>query len=398
MHDGSHRERLRPSASVRPRSPSIDGPATRAVTGATSIVREMRNAIKIIVVAMITVLVTASPAAAHGAAGATASNFRTTITNVQPSLDNISIEVKEHGDRLQLKNKTGAEVIVLGYQSEPYLKITQTGIFENRLSPAVYTNANRFGNAEPPSFADATKPPEWHKISNGNVAVWHDHRAHWMSKTPPPIVEGDRSTSHVVIPQFTVPLLVNGKPASVEGKVEWFPPAPKWKWGMVALVAATVVAAVAVFGNKTAAIAVGISALVAGDVIHVSGVLLGGAGRLQTRLGSAITSDLTSLIVWCTGVWVLIAVYRKQREVVAYAGLFTAAVVFLFGGLTDLPAMWDSQVVFGWPAWLARTVVATTVGAGIASVVTSALLVYGGSARTRLRQTTDNNNGAAADE
>lgn len=357
----------------------------------------MRRICTATLVAFVAVLLFSDPASAHGATGATASNFRTRITAVRPAVENVSVQVKENGDRLQLRNESKAEIIVLGYQNEPYLKVTKNGVWQNHFSPAVYTNTNRYGDVETPPFADPAKPAQWERVSSGNVAVWHDHRAHWMSSTPPPIVLGDRTHAHVVIPDFEVPFTVDGKPGMVTGTVEWTPPLAKWKWGSVVLASAAIVAAVALLRSKASAVALGTVALVTADVIHVTGTFVGGAGRLQTRMAGALTADITSVVAWCTGLWVLWAIAKKQREVITYAGLFTAIVLCLFGGVTDAPTMWDSQVVSHWPSWLARSAVAVTVGAGMATAVTCALLVDRLRTRTRSTQAADRNNRAAAD-
>jgi hypothetical protein len=321
-------------------------------------------------------VLTALPAHAHSGGGATASDYRTTISGVSPALRDAKVSVKEHGDRLQLENNSNVEMLVLGYQDEPYIKVTPSGVWENRLSPAVYTNADRYGTTEPPDFADAAAPPDWRKVSSGSVAVWHDHRAHWMSESAPPVVQGNREIAHMLIPDWTVPLRVDGVAVTVTGDVEWIPPGPKLRWVPLVLGTAAVVAVVAWRKSLTAAVVTGVTAVVLADVLHVIGVFLASAGRLQARLGAAVTGDAASLVVWVTAAWVVYAARRRQTEVVAYAGLFVASVVWLLGGLTDLSTLWSSQVTFSWPWWIARATVATTLGAGAATMIAAGLLIY----------------------
>lgn len=346
------------------------------------------------VIVVLTFLLSVQPASAHGADGASSSNYRTTVTSVTPAQPEIAIQVKEHGDRMQLKNGSSKEVIILGYQNEPYIKVVESGVYENRLSPAVYKNADRYGTTELPAFANAQAAPEWRKVSSGNIAVWHDHRAHWMSTTAPPVVEGNRSVSHMLIPGWTIPLTVDAAAVTIAGDVQWVPPQSKWTGLGVAFIAALVIAGLARLRSMSFAIGVGVAVLIVVDMVHVSGLFIGGAGQLLTRLGAALTTDAASLMAWGIGIWVIIAVRKQQYEVVGYAGLFVAAVILLFGGLTDLSTMWNSQVAFAWPGWMSRLAVAVTIGCGIATVVTSALLIYGSVARARLAEVGNDNNGA----
>jgi hypothetical protein len=352
----------------------------------------------VLVAACAGVALPASPVSAHSGGGSTASNYRTTIESVVPAVNGIDIDVKEHGDRLQLENTTSSEVLVLGYQNEPYIKVTQSGVWENRLSPAVYANADRYGTTQPPDFVDAAAPADWRKVSSGNVAVWHDHRAHWMSETAPPVVQGNRSTSHLLIPDWTVPLTVDGKAVTVSGDVEWIPPSSKLNWLPAVAIAALAIAGVARARSLTAAVVAGVTVLVGADIVHVAGVFLDSAGRWQTRAGAAVTTDAASFVVWCTAAWVVHAARKGQYEVVAYAGLFSAAVIWLFGGLTDLSTLWSSQVTFAWPGWIARGTVAITLGAGVATLAAAGLLIYRGGARAGLADGRNRHDGASSHE
>ncbi len=73
------------------------------------------------------VVVVADPAWAHGAGGADATNYQTVITRTNPPVDGLSVAPIDVGDRLELRNETGRDVIVLGYEDEPYLRIGRQG-------------------------------------------------------------------------------------------------------------------------------------------------------------------------------------------------------------------------------------------------------------------------------
>lgn len=138
----------------------------------------------------------ATPAAAHSAAGgAEASNFKTRLSDVRPTVTGVDFEVIENGNRLQLTNTAPEDLVVLGYQQEPYLRVGPDGVFENRRSPATYLNQDRQATTPVPGSADPEAEPEWEKVSDGHVARWHDHRVHWMGEQDPPPCGGPRTVT-----------------------------------------------------------------------------------------------------------------------------------------------------------------------------------------------------------
>lgn len=344
---------------------------------------EVKAPCKLLLTCLTFLVAMTAPASAHGTTASGATNFRTTIQAVTPAVAGISVQVKENGDRLQLVNRTAREVVVLGYSNEPYLKVNQEGVFQNRRSPAVYLNADRYGETNLPGFVDAGAAPDWQKTSSDRVAVWHDHRAHWMSRVLPPSVEGNKSISHAVIPNFSVPLSVNGAPVVITGNVNWIPPKSPWPWfGVVAVVGAVLIL-LATTKRYALALGLGMTILLLADVTHVVGRFVGGAGPLETRLTEAITTDAASVLAWCTGSWTIVALMKRQDGIAWFVALFSSAVLFIFGGITDSSSLTHSQLVFAWPDSLARLTVAATLGAGASTVGLSGWLIYRNPAVTR---------------
>ena len=60
--------------------------------------------------------VTASPAAAHSVAGVSPTNLQTHLKSVEPAVPGLEVKVIEAGSRLELRNTTGREALVLGYK------------------------------------------------------------------------------------------------------------------------------------------------------------------------------------------------------------------------------------------------------------------------------------------
>jgi hypothetical protein len=317
---------------------------------------------------------TAAPASAHTVAGVGATNFRTRLTAVTPDLPGLEVRVIEAGSRLELRNTGKEEVVVLGYEAEPYLRVGPDGVFENRRSPATYLNANRRGTGRVPASADPAAPPEWRMVSDGRVARWHDHRVHWMgNRNPPPVLRNPEKT-HVIYPRWTVDLRQGATPVVASGTLVWVPgPSPlPWAVLIVALIAA------GVFVGRSRRWASVLSALVAlliaVDVIHSVGIAFAGAGTTANHLGRLVTGSLLSLPVWAVGVLAIRWLSRRDLDgtlAAAFAGVFIA----LLGGLSDLDVLSRSQVPFAYSPSLARLLVALSIGLGGAIVAASVVLL-----------------------
>lgn len=151
------------------------------------------------------------PAVAHAdPAGPT--DYRTTITSIEPRTDAIELDVVGGDAFLQIEVEPGHEVIVLGYAGEPYLRIRPDGTVEqNRRSYATYYNDERDGRTDIPDIVDNDADPEWERVGGGGRWAWHDHRAHWMGTERPIGLEPGES-----LPPQIVPLVVDEVPVAVE--------------------------------------------------------------------------------------------------------------------------------------------------------------------------------------
>ena len=97
-------------------------------------------------VAAFALLVPASAASAHGGNP----NYRSIIDGVTPPVPNgVTIEVLDYDSYMQLFDQKGHEVMIYGYQGEPYARILKNGTVEvNQRSPATYLNDNRFATTQ----------------------------------------------------------------------------------------------------------------------------------------------------------------------------------------------------------------------------------------------------------
>ncbi len=150
-------------------------------------------------------------------------NFESRIGSVSPSLSGLRITVLSRDDRLELRNQTGREVVIVGYNREPYARLRSDGTVQvNRLSPATYINAERYGGVSTPAFTDPRAAPRWRTVSQTGRFEWHDHRIHWMStKVPPPQVSDADARSKVF--DWRVPLRVGAREGAIAGTLFWTP-------------------------------------------------------------------------------------------------------------------------------------------------------------------------------
>ena len=86
-----------------------------------------------------------APASAHTASGPRPTNYLTTLGSISPRIPGVTVRVVELGNKLELTNRTRTDVVVLGYDGEPYLRVGPRGLYENLRSPATYLNRTRAG-------------------------------------------------------------------------------------------------------------------------------------------------------------------------------------------------------------------------------------------------------------
>jgi hypothetical protein len=134
------------------------------------------------------------------------------IESVSPALPTGVIVDIVGSDTFVRVRSVGHDVMVTGYQNEPYMHITTTGdVFVNDGSQTTLINGNRYGNVDMSSFVESATPI-WRKIATNGTAMWHDHRVHWMSpKRPAPI-----DTMGTVV-AWKVPISVDGVATTVSG-------------------------------------------------------------------------------------------------------------------------------------------------------------------------------------
>lgn len=330
------------------------------------------------------VVVAGSPALAHGTTP-DASNFASRVTGNIAMVDGergadtqtpsgVRWRILGADALLQVHNIGDADVIVTGYNNEPFLRVGPEGTFENRRSPATYLNADRYAQAEVPPDAAADAQPEWRKVSDEPQWQWHDHRIHWMAQEFPPQIDESSDRAQTVL-EWTVPYEVADQQLAVQGVLEWIPPGPVWPWLVGAAV--TVVLPTAVFIGRGQDRAASRSLVVVLAVVAVAGVAVAIGDVLATpaAVGASAWAVIQTLVPAAIAVALAGSVWRNQppdEELgPAMTLLVAAAILAISSGFVQLAELRSSQIVNALPSWSVRAVVA----ASLAVVVPALLLL-----------------------
>jgi hypothetical protein len=171
-------------------------------------------------------LAVALPALLAAAPAATAHegnpNFLSQVDALTPRSDGVSVEVLNRDDRLLLHNTSGEDVVIEGYDDEPYARVLADGTVEvNTNSPAYYLNEDRFADVDVPAGVDGDAAPRWKELSRTGRFEWHDHRMHWMAEGTPPQVRDESVRTKVY--EWAVPLTVGGERGAIAGTLFWTP-------------------------------------------------------------------------------------------------------------------------------------------------------------------------------
>jgi len=227
------------SSRVRGRQPAVMSP-DRAWWGG----RLARPVIVVVILVTCVLGLWSAPASAHvGGMGVTPSDYSTTVKGLQPPIPGMQFQVYEGGNWVVLTNHTPHDAVVLGYLGEPYLRVGPSGSFENTASPSLALGQALPGDGLAPDPGASSVPVHWSKLGDGPSIGWHDHRVHWALTTSPPEVQRSPGVTHLVIPDWQIPIRWNNHVVVISGNVVWSPGSSAWPWIGGVLVLATVIAA-----------------------------------------------------------------------------------------------------------------------------------------------------------
>ena len=149
-------------------------------------------------------------------------NFLSQVDAITPRTEGVSVEVLNRDDRLLLHNTSGEDVVIEGYDKEPYARVRADGTVEvNTDSKAYHLNEDRFAKVDVPAGVDSAGAPRWEEVSKTGRFEWHDHRAHWMAAGTSPQVDDESVRTKVY--EWSVPLVVGSERGAIAGTLFWTP-------------------------------------------------------------------------------------------------------------------------------------------------------------------------------
>lgn len=178
------------------------------------------------VVAVLVVLLAGGPAAsaasAHGAPAGDAPHYRSRVTSVTPDVPGLTVELARDGSWVRVRNTTDVELVVLGYDGEPYLRLGPDGAAENVASVTSRVNG-AFGSGlvtqEAPA-AQAPAAPRWEPRGLEPVMTWHDARTQYAGSARPPAVAQAPERAHHLT-DWTLRGRYGDRPFVVTGTLDW---------------------------------------------------------------------------------------------------------------------------------------------------------------------------------
>ncbi|MBM0278326.1 hypothetical protein [Micromonospora tarensis] len=330
-------------------------------------------------------LISAAPAAAHGADAPDATDYRTRTAGVAPARPGLEVRVVEAGARLELTNRTGRAIEVIGYSGEPYLRVGPDGVFENSRSPAAYLNRTIAGDTALPAEADPAAPPSWRRVADGTTVRWHDQRALWQEPAPPAAVRAAPEREHRVR-DWTVPLRDGTDPVAIVGTLDWVPPPDGYTWWAVSIVGLLAVGALGLVAAASPAGARALSAL--GALLVVGGAVAVGypVGREVDAGAQGVGGVLAGLLsgqIWplLTGLGAIAAGWYalSRRPAADFAVALAGACLALFGGVANAAVFARSIAPVPWSPGVARVMVALVLITGIGATAAGILRLHAAS-------------------
>jgi hypothetical protein len=322
-----------------------------------------------LLLALFAVVLVAPPVGAHPLGGVESSNYQARVLAVRPPVPGLTVEVVDAGSRLRLVNTGPRDVVVLGYQLEPWLRVGPRGVFENSRSPTLQMAGPRRADSPPPAAVDPGAPASWRQVDAGQSVAWHDHRAHWEADEPPTQVRRAPGSTHVVIPQWTVKLRSGRRLVDVVGEVRWLPGPSPLPWLAGAALLAMAVVAVGRTRRWSDALAAALALVVALDLVQAAGAWT----AAQAPLAGKLLSIGASAAGWVLAGLAIRQLLRRRVESGLFQLLLAAGLLTVVGGLGDLGYLLRSQLATTLPTWVVRAAVTAKIGLGLGALTAAAL-------------------------
>ena len=293
-------------------------------------------------------LVLPGPAAAHVHSSRSAVDFRASAAPLRaPLAGAVGVRIYRSDLALGLTLLGHHRVVVLGYLGEPFLRLGPAGVYVNDASPTAAGT-----KLAPPAHRRGI---DWRLRSRRPQVIWHDARLRGLT----------RGVHHG---KWSVPLVVDGRRASLEGTIERVDPPSGRGWLAIGLAFAALTGVLLALRSqralRTACTALG---------------ALAGAATLLTAAGFSAGATASEAI-WVESAneaaFILVGgviLARGSRDARALAGGFIGFVA-LVTGLTRLPVLSHGIVLSALPGQLARLAVVLSISSGAAAAILGAVV------------------------
>lgn len=292
-----------------------------------------------------------------------ARNTESVIESISPELPaGVSVSIVGFDTFVRVEAK-GHDVLVKGYEEEPYLRISKEGTVQvNDSSMTTVLNSDRYANVDISTFAKSDIP-KWRTIRTDGTAMWHDHRSHWMSPKPPAVVD----TKGTVL-TWTIPITVDGKTSEVNGSLYLRDEATKAWW--VVSVLAVIASVLLALGRRRLVLPLLAAVSLAGVAV----------GTLEFTGLSGEARITPVLLLFSGGALVLSAVNFVVRRVSTntyYEDALNAGVgAMLAIGMWLCIEQVSTAYVPGLDSpWMARLVLTVMAGVGVSAIVNGVLRI-----------------------
>jgi hypothetical protein len=279
------------------------------------------------------------------------------IQKISPAApDGVKVEIVG-GDTFLRLTSVGVKSEVHGYDDEPYIRISAEGLVEiNDASVTAVLNGDRYGNVDTSKMQPGAVP-QWRTIATDGIAMWHDHRSHWMSPKLPAAID---ETGKVL--DWNVPMIIAGRRTLVSGTL-YLRDSASMSWWLLGLPAVVLAVLLSLFRRR------GFFAAVLG--VSLLGVVTGFLEYIGLPDGARITPIILMFSLGASGI-AIAAMARLVRPGAMHiaislnAGAGAALVVCSWLTANQVRAAYIPGIE---PMWIARMAIPVMMGVGIVSVI-----------------------------
>jgi hypothetical protein len=284
-------------------------------------------------------------------------NTESVIEKISPAVpDGVKIEIVGADTFVRL-TAIGVRAEVRGYDKEPYLRIDENGLVEmNDASVTAVLNGDRYGNVDTSQMKPGAVP-QWRTISVDGIAMWHDHRSHWMSPMKPATID-DKGT----VLKWDIPMTIAGKATVVSGTL-YLRETASVAWWLLGIPAVAVAVLLSLLRRRT------FFALIVGAS------LLGVVTGFLEFTGLPEDAQITPvMLLFCAGAAVLaiaasVRLIRPGAMHIALSLNAGAGAALVVGAWLTADQVQAAYIPGIDQMWLARTAIPVMMGVGLVSVI-----------------------------